>query len=132
MMVLNDFALFGHLHDAVCNSLIWDCSSPTNRRIILSVQIDSEVEYLPWKGLSLNFTFSDVVLVHFLGWGCQIGDEIIDSFKEGVTDYFKSECNRIQKSGIYIPPFFSTIVFASGSTVELVYDKVSVDINVTP
>ena len=127
MNVLTDPSLLEYLHDAACNSFVWDCSDRSMRRIILSVRVDDEAGYEPWNGRVISLTLSDVVACRFFGWGGQIGQERIDAWREGISTEFQSECNRLRSSGLHIPPLAFTIILGSGSTIELVCREVSVD-----
>jgi len=132
MSVLTDFSLLAYLHDARCNSLAWDCSDPSLRRVRLIAHVDDDAEYEPWNGRPIALTLSDVVMCRFVGWGCQIGDERIDSWRQGVSTEVESECRRLHDAGISIPPLMFTVCFGSGLTLELVCREVSVEVGATP
>ena len=131
MSVLADFSLLAYLHDARCSVIAWDCSDPSLRRVRLFARADDDAGYEPWNGQAITIILSDVVMWRLFGVGFQIGDERIDSWRQGVSTDFESECSRLRNLGIGIPPLMFTIVLGSGSTIELVCQEVSVEVGAT-
>jgi hypothetical protein len=126
MMVIKDFQLLAYLHDAKCSEVAWDCTSPDCRTIRLSVTAHVDTGFPSWDGSNLRIIISDVVAVRFLGWGFVIGDEFIDSWRVGVSDYLEGECKSLAAKGIAVPPSKFSISFSSGSILELVCSEVSI------
>jgi hypothetical protein len=128
MSVLTDLSLLDYLHDARCRLVAWDCSDPSLRRLRLFANVHDDAGYEPWNGQAIAVVLSDVVVCRLFGLGFQIGEERIDAWRQEVSTECKSECSRLRQLGIDIPPLMSTIVFGSGSTLELVFREVYVEI----
>lgn len=127
MSVLTDLSPLDFLHDARCCSFTWDCSDPATRHVRLMVRVDEDAEYEPWRGQAITVTISEVVMCRLVGWGYQIGEETIDSYRQQVSAEFESECHRLSKLGITIPPLLFTLVLGSGSNIEFACQGVSVE-----
>ena len=129
MALPSDLSLLAYLHDADCNSVCWDCFDHSARRITLLARVDDDIDYEPWKGRNISLIHSDVVACRFIGWGIQFGRERIDSYREGISPALTAECDRLRYSGIDIPPLSFTIIFGSGSTIELVCRELAVEVD---
>jgi len=119
MAVQTEPSLLDYLHDARCRSWEWDCRGPLVRRMHLVAEVDDECDYEPWRGKTIGITLLDAVACRFIGWGYQTGAETIDAYRSGVSPELERECARLQSVGIEVPPLMFTIVFASGSTIEV-------------
>jgi len=113
-----------YLHDAKCSEITWDCSNPDCRSIRMIVIVDIDAGLPMWDGKQLQITLSDVLAIHFIGWGFVIGDEVIDDWRSGVSDFLEGECKSLHAKGIGVPSLRYTISFSSGSTLEVVCAEV--------
>jgi len=114
-----------YLHDARCLELTWDCSRPDERAIRMKVVIDPEVELPCWNGKTLLINLSDVVAARFMGWGYTVGEDCIDNWRQGVSDFLERECKVLILKGITVPSLKFTISFRSGSELEVICSEAS-------
>lgn len=114
-----------YLHDAKCLEVTWDCSHPEERVIRMKVVVDPDAELPSWNGKTLLITLSDVVAARLMGWGYTIGDECIDNWRQGVSDFLERECKVLVSKEITIPSLKFTISFHSGSELEVICSEVS-------
>jgi hypothetical protein len=114
-----------YLHDAKCLELTWDCSRPEERVIRMKVIVDPDAELPSWNGKTVLITLSDVVVARLMGWGYATGDECIDNWRQGVSDFLERECEVLVSKGITIPSLKFTIAFHSGSELEVICSEAS-------
>ena len=126
-MQLTDYSLLDYLHDAEVASVAWDNKNPAQRRVHLVVTVAQDIDYAPWRGLTLTVTMLDVVLCRLVGYGHQVGSNWIDSIRTEVSKDFQEECHRFTANGIFIPSLRFTVVFTDGSTLELTCASVDVE-----
>ena len=126
-MLLTDFQNLAYLHDAKCLEIVWDCRHSSNRILRLLAVGDAEAGFPLWEGKELTITLSGAVATRFTGWGFQAGLETIDAWRQGVSDSLEHECRTALAAGCSVPPLRFSIVFHSGSCLEVVCSDVSVD-----
>jgi hypothetical protein len=114
-----------YLHDARCLELTWDCSRPGDRAIRLKLVVDPDAELPSWNGKTLVISLSDVVAARFMGWGYTTGQDSIDNWSQGVSDFLERECKVLASKGIKIPLLRFTISFHSGSELEVICSEAS-------
>jgi hypothetical protein len=122
-MVSNAEALLNvvaYLHDARCLQITWDCGNPDVRSIRMKVIVDAEAGIPSWDGKTLLITLEDVVAARLTGWGYTIGDECIDSWKQGISDSLERDCRILVTKGISLPTLKFVISFRSGSELEVI------------
>lgn len=114
-----------YLHDARCLEVTWDCSRPNERAIRMKVVVDPDAELPTWNGKTLLIILSDVVAARFMAWGYTIGDECIDNWRQGVSDFLERESKVLVSKEISIPSLKFTISFRSGSELEVICSEAS-------
>lgn len=125
-LVVTDFRLLAYLHDARCSEITWARAKPNGRTMRLLVTADEEAGFSLWDGKPLLVLLTNVVAARFVGWGFAAGDENVDSWREGVSEFLEQECESLVAKGASVPPLRFTITFRSGSCLEVVCSEVSV------
>ena len=114
-----------YLHDARCLEVTWDCSRRDQRAIRMRVVVDPDAELPSWNGKTLLINLSDVVAARFMGWGYTLGEECIDSWRQGVSDVLERECKVLISKEITVPSLKFTLSFRSGSELEVICSEAS-------
>lgn len=123
----SDYRLLAFLHDAKCLEIIWDYTNSETKSIRVVVIGDSDCGYAAWEGKTLTITISDVVVSRFTSRGYALGDEIIDSWTQTVSDSFRRDCDFLLSTGISVPDLRFSITFQSGSVLEAACGLISIE-----
>jgi hypothetical protein len=91
----------------------------------MKVIVDVEAGLPFWDGKILLITLTDVVAARLMGWGYTTGDECIDSWKQGVSDFLERECAVLLSKGIAVPSLKYIVSFRSGSELEVICSEMS-------
>lgn len=90
----------------------------------MKVVVDPDAGLPSWNGRTLLITLSGVLAVRWICWAI-IGDECVDSWRQGVSDFLERECELMISRGITIPSLKFTISFRSGSELEVICSDAS-------
>lgn len=120
---------FGWLHDSTVTSIEYRVADNGDRNLELQMDCPSDCGYEPWEGKSLTLLVSDISLMLHTVFGMQTGEESINFVENSVSDLTRAKLRGFENRGLRIGPESYTIVFHSGSTIELICSAIEVHVS---
>ncbi len=114
------------LHDSHVLSISYDTAGETDWPIRLTLLCPTDSGYPPWAGKHLVLVATDVVRSQHVV--CQVmGGETFDNVKRGVSASLRAGAMRGRPAGVTFN-FEVTVTFISGSTLEIICQKLEVNV----
>lgn len=119
---------FGWLHDSIIKSIAYSVAENGDRELALHMDCPSDCGFEPWEGKSLSLLVSDISLMVHTVFGTQTGTESLNFVESGLSDLTRAKLRAFEDRGLRIGPEAYTMVFHSGSTMELICRGISVQL----
>jgi len=114
------------IHDCDLLGILYDFGQE-GRSIKLSIRCPTDLEYAPWEGKDLVLAAIDVALSRHVMWGVA-GPESIDAIRPGVSAAARESTLDARRRGIRFPSIELSISFHSGSSLEVICERLEVDV----
>jgi hypothetical protein len=112
------------LHDSDVLSISYDTAGESDWPIRLTLLCPADSGFAPWEGKHLTLVATDVVRSQHVV--CQVrGGETFDNVKRGVSASLRDGAMRGRPAGVTFN-FEVTITFISGSTLEIICQKLEI------
>jgi|ERR1700722_15067311 hypothetical protein len=121
-------AELGWIHDCVVSRISYDPFGDGGRSIEFEVSCPDDLGYPPWEGRNLIVVTGNVAVVKCMIWGWVNSPETIDAIRPGVSDSIKQDMTRASAAGARIPSLEFTVSLHSGSSFEIVCEKLFVQV----
>ncbi|MEO8879907.1 MAG: hypothetical protein ABI446_05875 [Gemmatimonadaceae bacterium] len=117
---------FGWLHDSIITSIEFRVADNGNRNLEMHMDCPSDCGYEPWEGKKLTVLVSDIALMMHTVFGMQTGKESINFVENGISDITRAKMRAWEHRKFGIDPEAYTIVFHSGSMIEVLCSTIAV------
>jgi len=107
------------IHDCELLELTYRAPGSGPRVIELTINCPLDLGFAPWKGKQLVLTAVDVFVSEHVTFATA-NPESIDAIRAGVSDAFRERIATAISAGVRFPDLAVTVVFHSGSSLELI------------
>ena len=118
------------LHDCDVTKIAYDFTREDGKSIALTMRCPEDLGYAPWEGKTLTLVLVDVRASRQILWSTH-GLESLDAVQPGISDDMRQEILRTTKLGARYRGLECTLVFHSGSWIELICRELQVDISIS-
>ena len=127
-MVPTTLKELGWLHDSVVLSVSYDASQAAGRLVKLAIRCHPDCGHAPWAGKNLSIAAVNVAVLKHVLWGWVTEPETIDSIRPGVSRAVEESTVESKRMGLLFPDLAFTVIFHSGSFLEVICQTLQVDI----
>ncbi len=121
-------AQLDYLHDAIVRSIVWK-EHHDSKILQIDLRCDSECEQTAWANQHVSVVFTNVIVSHMVLLGHVAHADSFDRCHDGRSADLRARVEQMTTFGIKSPIYTLSLLFHSGSTIELACD--SVEVNVT-
>ena len=114
------------IHDCVLSDVRYDASDKSSRSVVLTINCPTDLGYAPWEGRVLVLTAVDVAAFRYMAWGIAGGEETIAAIRPGISNVLRESTTEAKQSGVCFPCLEVTVVFNSGSLLELICRNIEI------
>jgi hypothetical protein len=114
---------FEVLHDCALREIVYGLSDPKHRRLVFVLDCPKDMGDDEWNGKRLFITAEGIFYFQYTGWAHTVTVETLDTWRRGVSMATDAELQRAAQSGLIAPNERFTVVFHSGSCMELVCEN---------
>jgi hypothetical protein len=112
------------LHDGVVTHTSLEYEADGNRQLRLLMQCDSDCGKPEFDNNIIEILFYDLTLLRADIFGALLDPESFDTWQDSVSDTMHQELRRLTNAGIRTPKNCCTLVFHSGSAIEVACEEV--------
>lgn len=128
VMRIFDLEQLAYLHDAVVSEMAF-MSTGDFKEFRIKARCDDDCGYEDWSGKTVTITLSYVLRASGVIWGHVVGQDIVNSFSQGVSKDMEWNIRRLRDIGITAPKIFLRLTLHSGSEFEIACDEVDVSMD---
>jgi len=127
-MRIADIELLEYLHDATVQEICFATGANGFKILMIRGKCDEDCGYLDWAGKRIVVTLSDVILASGMLFGHVAGEDMIQSFSQGVSAKTRQWVADLSSAGISTPTALLRFVLQSGSDIEVACGEINVTV----
>lgn len=124
-MKVEDTEFLEYLHDALMESIHFEEHKGT-KRLIMKATFDEDCGNTDWDGKAAIITFSDVIVATAIFLGHVTGQDMVQSFRQGISVVTHQRLATLIAAGVPAPEKRLTIALQSGSEIEVACAEINV------
>jgi hypothetical protein len=128
IMKITDKLILEYLHDAIVREISFVTNENGIKDLVITAKCDEDCGYEEWAGKAVAVTLSSVLLASAILLGHVAGEDIVQSFREGLSATSRQRIAEMRDIGISIPNSLLTLVLQSGSEIEIACDDVDITV----
>lgn len=122
-----DVAVLEWLHDCCLETIVYEANTEGDRDVTLTICCPTDLGFALWAGKTLTIKATRVAasrhLMHVYG-----SSDAVDAVRPEISVELRETVDAGRKMGIAFPTTEITVVFHSGSTLELICDAIQVEV----
>lgn len=127
-MKITNKLILEYLHDAIVRKISFVTSADGTKHLVIEAKCDEDSGYEEWAGKVVAVTLSNVILASGILLGHVAGEDIVQSFSEGLSATSRQRVTELCNLGISTPSSLLTLALQSGSEIEVACDEVDVTV----